>query len=271
MIEEIKNFGEITKKVQANKPVLHHITNYVTAGFCADAGLAIGALPMMTDALQEVEEAAAKSDALVCNMGTFSGEHYASMRKAAAVARRNHLPIVLDPVGVMTVSPRRKAAMELMYEGVTVVKGNVAEIRSLLAMNMAAGRGVDARAEKHLGPVAQTVALRLHCLAAITGPVDVVSDGSKVVYCTNGDPLLEKITGAGCMTATLMSAALAVGASPLEGALWGITMMNVAAERAAKLSAGPGTFRIHLLDELAALTGEDLQQAFKGGYDDPEA
>ena len=270
MIEEIKNFGEITKKVRTMKPVLHHITNYVTAGFCADAGLSIGALPMMTDALQEVEEAAAKSDALVCNMGTFSGEHYAAMQKATAVARRSHIPVVLDPVGVMTVSPRRKAALQIMYNGVTVVKGNAAEIRALVSMNMAAGRGVDARVEKHLGPVAQTLALRYHTLAVITGPVDVVSDGSKVIYGTNGSPLLEQITGAGCMTGTLMGAALAAGAAPLEGALWGLTLMNVAAERAAECSAGPGTFRMNLMDALATLTGEDLQQAFKGGYDDPE-
>ena len=265
MMEDLlAEFPVISGQVRERRPLLHHITNYVTAGFCADAGLALGALPMMTDAPEEVEAAARRADALVCNLGTFSASHYEAMERAMGAAREGGVPILLDPVGVMTVDWRKQAALKLLQGGVTVLKGNGAEGRALLDWQKGKGKGVDAGLETQPGLLAKALARTYHCVAVITGPVDALSDGKRILYARNGSALLSRITGAGCMTGTVMGAGIAVAESPLAGALWGLTVMNVAAEAAQVNCPGPGTFRARLMDALYQENGLTLQQKFRG-------
>lgn len=267
-MEPWKKFPQISEAVAERRSLLHHITNYVTAGFCADAALAAGALPMMTDSPLEVEDAVENADALVCNLGTFSTDHALAMEKAARWAKVCQVPILLDPVGAMTSALRRKTALELLQEGVTVVKGNGAEARALLEENDGAeGRGVDSLPDEAPGRLAKALARKFSCVAVITGPVDAISDGKTVILARNGSVYQQKITGAGCMTGTLMAAGMAAADSPLDGALWGLTLMNVAAQQAEKICHGPGSFRAALLDAIYQLDGKTLAEQFQGGFD----
>ena len=54
------------------RPVIHHLTNYVTAGDCANITLCAGASPVMADEADEVAEITANADALVLNLGTIA-------------------------------------------------------------------------------------------------------------------------------------------------------------------------------------------------------
>ncbi|MBR2071531.1 MAG: hydroxyethylthiazole kinase, partial [Phascolarctobacterium sp.] len=107
-------FGEIIDKLRRQKPVIHHITNYVTAESCADIALAAGASPVMADEPEEVEEITCNADALVLNFGTFSFNKMIAMEKAVIMAKEAGIPVILDPVGVMSSSMRLQFALKLL-------------------------------------------------------------------------------------------------------------------------------------------------------------
>lgn len=129
-----KAFCSISEAMRSHHPLVHHITNYVTAGFCADAALAIGASPMMADEEGEMPAISQLSDALVLNLGTMNERTYGAMKKALVGTAACGRPILLDPVGVMSSSFRFDAARTLLQTGaITVIKGNSAEGKALLS------------------------------------------------------------------------------------------------------------------------------------------
>lgn len=260
-----KKLGLLRATIKTQRPLVHHITNYVTAGFCADMALAIGASPVMADELTEMPDMTTKADALVINLGTINQTKFASMLKAVEVANCEHIPVVFDPVGVMATSYRLQAANILLEMGVSVIRGNLSECSALLT-NMATGKGVDSILDEteNQGQVAQKVAQQYNCVCAVTGKVDALSDGKTTLLAYNGDPMLGQITGTGCMTTTLIGAALGAAKDPLVAATFGITAMNIAGQDAARVSKGPGSFRANLLDAVYGLMPSDIEEGFRG-------
>jgi len=265
MKEFIQEMAKLRETVKAQKPLVHHITNYVTAGFCADLALTIGASPVMADEIIEMPEMTGKANALVINIGTINAKKYEAMLKSQEVAHSKHIPIILDPVGAMATEYRLKAATVLAGQGVAIIKGNYSECLALLSKE-AKGRGVDSEADATLTAVelAPKLALQYKCVVAVTGAVDVISDGKKTIIAKNGDPMLGSITGAGCMTGTLIGAAAGVTTNYLAAAVFGITLMNTAAEAAVQTCKGPGSFRMQLMDAIYQTTAQDLMSKFKG-------
>ncbi len=251
------DFKTIIEDILATKPVLHHITNYVTARDCADAALAIGASPVMADEVAEVEDITSDADVLVLNLGTCNVRTLASMELAAKTARKNRIPVVLDPVGVMSSALRREFAVKLLTGGlVTVVRGNYSECRTLLGRESGddGGRGVDSGAAPDQAETFKLVkdcADQYGCVFVLSGAVDYVSDGKRAVMLNGGNPLMTSITGAGCMATTVVAACTAVADDKMEGAILGMVLMSQAAELAAGLlekKDGPGMFKVRLLD-----------------------
>src|SRR5207342_3912915 len=74
--------------MRERKPLVHQITNYVVMNETANATLAIGALPVMAHAPQEVEEMASVAGALVLNIGTLSDHWIEAMVAAGRAANR---------------------------------------------------------------------------------------------------------------------------------------------------------------------------------------
>jgi hydroxyethylthiazole kinase len=265
MFNFAKDTDSFRKKIKEQKPLIHHITNYVTAGYCADIALAAGASPVMADAVEEMPEMTGKANALVINIGTINANKFEAMLKAAEVARSKHIPIILDPVGAMATEYRLKAALAILAKGVTIIKGNYSEGVALLK-NEAKGKGVDNTLATDIKPeeLAKKLAQQYKCVVAITGAVDNISDGEETIQAYNGDPMLGNITGSGCMTGTLIGAAAGVTKNYLAAAIYGITMMNIAGQEAAKICKGPGSFRSSLMDEIYQLTDYDLTSGFRG-------
>ena len=141
---DLKNtFGELVDKLRKARPVIHEITNYVTAESCADAALAAGASPVMADEPEEVIEITAGADALVLNLGTLSFNKQIAMERAAQAAKTKGIPVVLDPVGVMASTVRLNFALKLLNAGyIDIVRGNHSECQALL-LGATGGRGVD--------------------------------------------------------------------------------------------------------------------------------
>jgi hydroxyethylthiazole kinase len=249
--------GEDLRAIRERKPLVHQITNYVVMNETANATLALGALPVMAHAPQEVEEMAAAAGALVLNIGTLSEPWIHGMLLAGAAANRAGVPIVLDPVGAGATQYRTATARRLLDElEIAVVRGNAAEIATLAGQE-AEISGVESMAAG--GPeLAEAAGRMLGCVAAVTGPVDHVSDGQSHYAIANGHELLSAVTGTGCMATAMTGCFLAVQPDPLKAAAEALVAFGVAAEDAAAAARGPGSFHAALYDALAALDPETL-------------
>jgi hydroxyethylthiazole kinase len=247
--------GATLARIRERKPLVHNITNYVVMNETANATLALGALPVMAHAGEEVEEMARLASALVLNIGTLSGHWIESMLLAGGAATAREIPIVLDPVGAGATQYRTVTAHRILeIVDVTVVRGNPGELATLVGAH-AEVRGVESIvAGLDPAELARTAGRRLHAVASVTGPVDHVSDGDRVLTIANGDPLLATVTGTGCIASALTGAFLAAKPeAPLEAAAEALAAYGVAAEDAAAGAGGPGTFHARLYDALYAL------------------
>jgi hydroxyethylthiazole kinase len=253
------NTGADLALIRERKPLVHQITNYVVMNETANATLALGALPVMAHAVQEVAEMASVASALVLNIGTLSDEWVEAMFIAGHAANRAGVPVVLDPVGAGATSYRTETSQSLLEElEIAVVRGNSAEIATL-AGRQAEIRGVEAVGESAGPELALAAAQALDCVAAVTGPVDHVSDGETVHAVANGHELLATVTGTGCMATAITGCFLAVRADdPLSAATEALVAFGVAGEDAAKGAKGPGSFHVALYDALYALDPKKL-------------
>jgi hydroxyethylthiazole kinase len=241
--------------LRERKPLIHQITNYVVMNETANATLALGALPVMAHAVEEVEEMTRLASALVLNIGTLSERWVEAMLLAGAAASERAIPVVLDPVGAGATGYRTDTARRILdVVGVTVLRGNAGEIATLVGAQ-AEVRGVES-ISTGIAPaeLAGQAARLLGVIASVTGPVDHVSDGERVLTVSNGHELLATVTGTGCMSSAMTGCFLAAKpGEPLEAAAEALAAFGVAAEDAAAGADGPGTFHARLYDALYAL------------------
>jgi hydroxyethylthiazole kinase len=241
--------------LRERKPLIHQITNYVVMNETANATLALGALPVMAHAVEEVEEMTRLASALVLNIGTLSERWVEAMFLAGAAASERAIPVVLDPVGAGATAYRTDTARRILdVVGVTVLRGNAGEIATLVGAR-AEVRGVESISTS-IAPaeLAVQAARLLGVIASVTGPVDHVSDGERVLTVSNGHELLTTVTGTGCMSSAMTGCFLAAKpGEPLEAAAEALAAFGVAAENAAAVADGPGTFHARLYDALYAL------------------
>jgi hydroxyethylthiazole kinase len=246
--------GESLRLLRERKPLIHQITNYVVMNETANATLALGALPVMAHAPEEVEEMVGYAGALVLNIGTLSAHWVGAMIAAGRAANERGVPVVLDPVGVGATRYRTDTAKWILDTvQVAVLRGNAGEVASLVgvAAEMRGVESIGAAAEP--ADLAAEAARTLGLVASVTGPVDHVSDGERSAAISNGDPMLARVTGTGCMSSALTGCFLAVSESPFDGAVEALAAFGVAGEDAARGAKGPGSFHVNLYDALAAL------------------
>ena len=247
--------GDSLRRLREAKPLVHQITNYVVMNETANATLALGALPVMAHAQEEVGEMAAIASALVLNIGTLSPQWVEAMIHAGQVANQRGTPVVLDPVGAGATTYRTETAKRILDEvRIAVLRGNAGEVATLVGVD-AEVRGVESiDAGGDPADLARQAAGTLGLVASVTGPVDHVSDGERVIAVANGHELLASITGTGCMSTAITGCFLAVNPDrPLEAAAEALVAFGVAGEDAAVDAKGPGSFHVNLYDALAAL------------------
>ncbi|WP_288908097.1 hydroxyethylthiazole kinase [uncultured Megasphaera sp.] len=261
-MEIVAAIGAARHAVRTRRPLIHELTGSVTANDCANITLALGASPVMAQALPEVGEVTKKSSALLINLGMLQPTMLASLHRAAGVAVQEGIPLVLDPVGVGTTAWRTQAAIALVkaYK-FTIIKGNGSEIQCLAREESGVYGGVDSLRKVLPARDVQYMAVKLGTTVAVTGAIDMVSDGKQTYMLQNGCSMLTRITGTGCMTGALAAAYSAV-TTPLTAAVAAITTMSLAGEKARKQAAqaGPGSLHAALFDVVYRLTAEDLRR-----------
>jgi hydroxyethylthiazole kinase len=255
-----KNLAAVREK----KPLIHNITNYVVMNYTANALLAMGASPVMAHAQNEVEDMASFAGALVINIGTLEDEWIASMLKAGKKASELNTPIILDPVGSGATALRTNAAKTIIEETrLSVIRGNASEILSLRHADSKT-KGVDSiHSVDEATQTATVLARELNTALAITGPVDLVTDGERVVRVSNGHPLMGFVTGTGCTATTVIGAFLAVDDDPVSATATALAFFGLAGEVAGQKAEAPGSFMIGMLDALYTITPEDLKAGCK--------
>ncbi|MGC8777263.1 MAG: hydroxyethylthiazole kinase [Candidatus Caldatribacteriaceae bacterium] len=254
----------VFRRIQASNPLVHHITNLVVANDNANTMLAVGALPVMAYAEEEVEEMVAAAQALVINIGTLTREVVRSSILAGKRANMLGIPVVFDPVGVGATAFRTASAQTILQEvRVAVVRGNASEVAALLGRR-APIRGVESSGEiPDVALLAGEAARRFGATVAVTGKIDLVSDGERIIRIENGDVLLTRVTGTGCMATSLCGACVAVEEDASLAASAALGFLGVCAEIAALSSHGPGSFRYALFDTMYSLSEEEFLQRLR--------
>lgn len=248
-------------ELRRQRPLVHNITNYVAMDISANALLAIGASPVMAHAAAEVREMVALAGALVLNIGTLSPHWIEAMFAAGHEAEGRHIPIVLDPVGAGATRLRTETARRLLAEvKPTIVRGNASEVLSL-AQGGGTTRGVDSlHGSDAARDTAIAIAQQSGAVLAVTGAEDFITDGERRVRVSNGHPSMTRVTGTGCTASALVGAFAAVLPDPLVAATAALTVYGIAGELAAVGDPGPGTYRVRLIDALAAITADEVQR-----------
>ena len=258
------------QKLRETSPLIHNITNIVVANYVANGLLSIGASPIMSSAIEEMDELPAICQALVINIGTLTSEQVKAMIKAGISANKNNTPVVLDPVGVGATTFRQESVKTLLNEvKFDLIRGNAGEIAYLAEVNWSA-KGVDAGSgEADLSQIAKDVALKYNCIVSISGEIDYISDGKKVAKIDNGTSLFPKITGSGCLLSAVCGAFLTLDDNSFDLTLNACTSYAIAGELAQENLSNnqTGQFYIALLDNLAKINDETVKKYAKVSFE----
>ena len=263
------DFGKQLSLVRERAPLVQCITNFVTVNDCANIVLAAGGSPSMADDVREAAEAVRGAAALVCNLGAIAAVD--AMVSAGRAANELGRPVVLDPVAAGNTALRRQESARLLA-GVrfAAIRGNASEIRAL-AQGELTGSGVDVSGEDAVSDAtlprtvetARLLAKQTGAVVAVSGPIDVVTDGGQTILLRNGCATMARITGSGCMLTAMLGAFCGADPGhPFEAACAAIAAMGVAGdaaeERRLRNGTGNATFRTDLIDAVFNLTEEQL-------------
>lgn len=257
--------GEIIQQTRHKRPLVHCITNYVSANDCANLLLGCGASAIMADDPEEVAEVTAMCDGLVLNMGTPNPRKLEALLIAGMEANRLGHPVVLDPVGVGSSAMRQEAARKLLEQvRFAAIRGNATEIATLVR-GTAAHRGVDADEQNDATEAnARQLARKTGAMVIVTGDTDLVTDGTTLYRVHNGHPMMRTVTGAGCQLSALVGAYITANADrPLQAALAAVCAMGLCGEIAHRRLTpldGNASYRNYILDAICNLTPQALEE-----------
>lgn len=259
--------GTLLNNVREKKPVVHCITNYVTANDCANIVLAAGGSPVMADSIEDVVEITPKCDALCINLGTLKNTSVEVMLKAGIIANRFNKPVVLDPTGAGASKFRLKSAETLLNEiKFSAVRGNISEIKALCGMSGDAC-GVDAAKEdesiENRIILAKSLAEKFDTTIILTGETDIVADKNVSYTVYGGNQIMSRFTGAGCMLSAITGAFMGANTGDVNACLAAVCTMAVCGEKAFdKMTKDEGTmaFKNLLIDGVYRIDEIELER-----------
>lgn len=262
--EQDLSLGELLQRVRDTKPLVHNITNYVVMNFTANVLLALGASPVMAHSQEEVEDMVAIARTLVINIGTLSPPWVKAMELAGNRANTLKVPVILDPVGSGATKYRTETTKQLIQKiEFSVIRGNASEILSIQEEKIKT-KGVDS-IHTSLDAIDYAIYLanKLKTVIAITGKVDIVTDGKNTYKIFNGHPLLSYVTGTGCAATVSIAAFLACESNPLLATVAGLCFFGLAGELASEKAENPGLYRVKLIDALFEISPDYFEKSAK--------
>lgn len=251
----------VIQSIRENTPLIHHLTNQVVMNFTANGLLAFGGAPIMAKSETEANDMASISDGVLINIGTITEADIPAMILAGKAANEKGIPVVLDPVGVAATPFRTNVVKRILTEvQPTAIKGNAGELAHLAEIPWQT-KGVESIGDGNTKEIAQKVAKMYNTTAIVTGKVDTICTGNQIIQNESGHHFLTKITGAGCLLGSIVTACLTTEHSTFEQALTAVHFYGLAAEYAASRPEvhGSGTFLPNFIDALS-FEPEDLER-----------
>ena len=254
----------LLEKIRIEKPVIHHLTNWVTIYDCANIVKVLGASPVMAHAKEEVAQMSRIASALVLNIGTLTVDFIEAMKIAAKSANEKRIPVILDVCGAGATRLRDEKSLELLDEvEIDIIKGNSSEIARISGAKVKT-KGVDAlRVNQDLTSLARRLAQKRQCTVVVTGKEDIIASEKKLYIVKNGDPMMTHIVGTGCMATSAIGTFAAVEADLAYAATCALVCFEIAAECAAKNCRGPATFKEGIFDCLYHLDKKTVERMQK--------
>jgi hydroxyethylthiazole kinase len=254
--------ADVLARIRERAPRVHCITNSVAQQYTANVLLAAGAVPSMTISADEIGAFVGGAHALLVNLGTFDRERKSAIEEAVKTAAERKLPWLLDPVFVDRSPARAQFGRGLLALRPAVVRLNHAEFAALAGQGP--GHGAELGANLGADPAAAIRFAQANAtIIAVTGNIDIVSDGHRRIAIANGDPLMALVTAMGCAGAAFVCAALAVETDAWLATLTGLAAFGVAGELAAQRAQGPGSFAVTMIDALHRLDRATLRARIK--------
>lgn len=257
-------FKELQNKIKKEKPLVHAITNPISINQCANTAISMGAMPIMAEHPNEVEEITRTARALLLNLGNITEVRMQSIKLSSKVAVKENIPIIIDAVGVACSTLRYNFLSKMLKDIIpTLIKGNYSEI---YALDNTAYRshGVNAQPDlcaETIEKSAVNLAKKHHSFVLATGKTDIVTDGKRMFYIHNGHPRLSSITGTGCMLGMLCSVFLSVH-TDIQAVCMATAMLGICGEQAS-IQQGNGSFMTGLMDNLSLFTDTDFENAVR--------
>ncbi|KAL6002209.1 hypothetical protein ACLOJK_037657 [Asimina triloba] len=250
-----KRSWECLKAVRERGPLIQCITNFVSMDIMANTLLASGASPAMVHGLHEIPDFTPHAHGLCINVGTLSPDWIPSMKAAASLAVRSAKPWVLDPVAVSASEFRMKTCLELVELSPTVIRGNASEIIALSSASLGPTKGADSsHGTLDAIQAARSLAQSHGAIVAVSGAIDIITDGQQVVGVHNGVAMMQKVTATGCAVTALIAAFVAANPSDAFGATAAaLSIFGVAGELGFGMAKGPASLRMYLIDSLHGL------------------
>lgn len=257
------NPWEGLSKIRRNEPLIHCINNFVSAPFVANTLLSAGASPIMAVNSEESAEITSKADALIINLGTPSKDHFKAAENSIKQAEKDNIPWVLDPVGVGISSYRHKEVMKILdSHSPAAIRANTAEIKALGGVKSQNSLDTDESGEV-VEKLVTKLAKKWSTIVIASGETDVISDGDKIVHIKNGDMMMTKITGTGCVATAITGAFLSVDDDLFQAASHAMMVMGITGQLAGQRSEGPAAFRSNFIDQLYNIDPTSLNQNVK--------
>ncbi|MBE6664936.1 MAG: hydroxyethylthiazole kinase [Ruminococcaceae bacterium] len=267
--------GNCLENVRKSMPLVHNITNYVTVNDVANAILACGGSPIMSDEPDDVADITSICGGLNINIGTLNKRTIEAMWISGARSKELGHPVLLDPVGAGASALRTNTAVKIMEKiKPDVIRGNISEIKTL-ALGSGTTKGVDADAadtvtEDNLEAMisfAKNFAAKSGAVVAITGAIDLVADAETCYVIRNGRPEMSRITGTGCQLSGIT--ATYITANPdhkTEAVAAAVCMMGLAGEIGVANMAeneGNSSLRNRIIDAIYNMDAETLDHGAK--------
>lgn len=252
------------ERVRESGPLVLSVTNYVAANLNANGLLAVGASPVMTHQVEEIEDLVRIAGGVVVNMGIPAGKLPDAMYRAGECANRSGKPLVFDPVGAGASQYRNRVCAKLLaVSSPDIIRGNASEILALAGQGQAT-KGVDsAHGSLEARSAARGLAEKHGCAVCVSGEIDLVTDGKREILIDNGHAMMPRITGLGCTASALAGAFAAVMDDMVEALAACMAVLSVAGEIGAEQAAGPASLQTGIIDALYTLSKEQIKERAK--------
>lgn len=265
------------QELRMKNPLVVCITNNVVKTFTANGLLAVGASPVMSECVEDLENLIVHASAMLINIGTVTPDKFEYYKSALRLAKQHRVPVVLDPVGCHAGSYRLSVALDLLdAQGISLLRGNQSEIKAVYAAlhdnqhesSPGSGQGVDGGQVDDISSVIYNLSRLLHCPVVATGTLDYVSDGTRVYSVPHGHPLMTSVTGTGCLLGAVLAAFMSISGiffyrlSQAEFLAYVLAYYDIAGERAAEACGMlSGSFSTAFIDELYTMNDAVLNEA----------